>query len=285
MAERPLFFGAIANHLGVVESVLARIPGTRQAAPERLGVHGHAFAIRGCGVQSSRPGGLVTWVAGVVAGDSSGASTSAARAALAAYERWQAECFQRLDGNFCLAVHEPGLGRIRLTTDVTGAKSLFFSVEPSMERAEVVVFGSSAMEVLRAAALPAVASATALQRYLRRGALAGSKETLLRRVHALRRRHYLEIVSGTSLQVREVPFPQDEEVSATVGTLEDEAQRLRDELLQSVSTQARRAGNVAVAGSGGIDSSGILGCLGRVREIAPLHIYSYLQRPPAIPEE
>jgi asparagine synthase (glutamine-hydrolysing) len=285
MAERSLFFGAIAHHRDVLESVLARIAHTRETVPERLGVHGHAFAIRGSGARSSPSSGLRAWLAGIAAIGSSDTSTSATQTALAAYERWQTGCFQRLDGNFCLAVHEPALGRIRLAADVTGAKSLFFSVEPSMDRPEVVVFGSSAMEVLRAAALPAVASAAALQRYLRRGALAGSKETLLRRVHALRRGHYLEIVSGISLQVREAPFPQDEEIAPTVGTLEDAAQCLRDGLLQSVSTHARGAGNIAVAGSGGIDSSGILGCLGQVREIAPLHIYSYLQRPPAIPQQ
>jgi asparagine synthase (glutamine-hydrolysing) len=285
MAESPGFFGAIANHQGALESALARLPRAGQTVPQQLGVHGHVFAIRGSGGRLS-PDGSRAWVAGVVASGASDASNGASRAALAAYGQGQAECFQRLDGNFCFAVHEPALGRIRLTADVTGAKSLFFSVEPSMEQPEVIVFGSSAMEVLRAAALPAVASASALQRYLRRGALAGSSETLLNRVYALRRRHYLEIVGAASMQVREVPFPQDEETSATVGTLEDEAQRLRDVLLKSVATHARGAGNVAVACSGGIDSSGILGCLGQVRGIAePLHIYSYLQRPPAIPAQ
>ena len=103
-------------------------------------------------------------------------------------------------------------------------------------------------------------------------------------VNALRRRHYLEVVPGPPMSVRQIGFPEPASVAASSATLEERALELRSLLSRTIAAQAGSA-KVAVALSGGIDSSGILACLGSARSAGePLSAFSYLQRAPAMPD-
>jgi len=229
------------------------------------------------------PGSVVAWLCGNVV---SGArfQTTPAQAVVSGYKQWAAECFSRLDGNFCTAIYDPAFRGLRIARDLGGSKPLFYAGSLSRTGAHSAVFGSSAMEVLRAAGLPAIAHPSLVHRYLSQGALAGFSQTLLQGVLSLRRGHYLELGQATAFSVREVEFPLDTGVHDGDRTLEERGEELRNLLLGTIAAQSAGR-NTAVALSGGIDSSGILACLRRVTPRGePLRVYSYLPARPEVPD-
>jgi asparagine synthase (glutamine-hydrolysing) len=272
MARPAGFFGAIAPPSSRLELLLQRAD--RHRGVHRLVLDTAQAAI--CGAFSGASPGCIAWVAGHLVGT--------AQAARSAYERWGTQGFARLDGNFCLAIYDAELRGFRIAADLAGTKPLFYCVASGEEGDEALVFGSSATEVLRAAAIPAVAHAPSLERYLGRGALAGFSETLFQGVSALRRNHYLEVLAGSPMRIRQVAFPEEAAQAIGVASLDDRASELRSVLLRTVDAQAG-AGNTAVALSGGIDSSGLLAGLRSARGPGEaLSAFTYSQQTPAPPE-
>jgi asparagine synthase (glutamine-hydrolysing) len=312
MAEIRGFFGAISNCLPVLETVIQRVSPARRQNLSRVylganglpifrsgerepGEIGSAAIFADCSAalprhesrsldEALQPAVPLAWVAGNLAGAGHDVPAgSPAQIARAAYERGEAGCFARLDGNFCVAIYDPKLRGFRVASDLAGTRPLFYAIATSTTNIQTIIFGSSAMEVLRASALPTVANARALQRYMTRGVLAGYSDTLLQGVRALRRNHYLEIVPSAPMRIRQLLFPYDHDMRANEATLHERAEELRGLLLSTVSAQSGSK-NVAVALSGGIDSSGIVACLRHLRgPKEPLNAFFYLQRDPALP--
>ena len=161
--------------------------------------------------------------------------------------------------------------------DAAGTKPVFYSC------AENFVFGSSAMEVLRASGMAAVANPGALLRYLRDGTISGASDTLFEGVHALRGGRYLESVPGRPPRLLLIGSPsrRREHPRASFVQATEDLQRL---LLETVKLQSQGS-SVGVALSGGIDSSGIAACLrAALGPRAPLPAFSFAHRYPQLPE-
>ncbi len=194
-----------------------------------------------------------------------------------AYRRWGVECFARLNGNYSGAIFDPDLGRLLVARDAAGTKPVFYSV------AGTFVFGSSALEVLRASGRRAVASPRVLLRYLVSGRPDGQEETLLEGVRAIPASHCIEVVPGGLPSVGRVTAAIGADLPLTPRSFANASQELRRLLLETVRAQSSGT-KVGVALSGGIDSSGLLACLREaLGPTEPVQAFSFVHEHAALP--
>lgn len=195
-----------------------------------------------------------------------------------AYRKWGTGCFTRLNGNFAVAIFDPGLPGFILARDSGGTKPLFYSL------GDCFVFGSSASEVLRASGIPAAANPHALLRYLAIGAVGGETETLFQGVCAVPGSHFLEVVPGGAPKVCPIPCGIHTGPRDAPASLDQASEELRCLLLETIKAQSSGK-QTGVAVSGGIDSSGVIaGLREAVDPSQPLHAFCYVHGHPAMPE-
>jgi asparagine synthase (glutamine-hydrolysing) len=166
------------------------------------------------------------------------------------------------DGNFVLLrASDHGF---RVQRDRLGAHPLY-AVTCRESGAELLLLGSSPTELLRAAGQPAQVERDALQRFLAVGTVAGRSCTLFHGVQELARDCAWE-VGGDGIAPRRVALAPLAPHPAADGGYAERVDALRDEL--RASAQLFDGPGAAVALSGGIDSSGLLATLTRVRGAA-----------------
>jgi asparagine synthase (glutamine-hydrolysing) len=170
-------------------------------------------------------------------------------------------------------------GRVlRVAADVGGSKPIFYASEASTG---ALVFGESATQVLIAAGRDARVNAGVLRKFLASGRLAGDSQTLFEAVRAIPRGGWLE-ARDTSLTVSTAREP-DEPTVPDGRSLEDSADELRALLMQAVANMSRD-GRIAVALSGGIDSSGLLACAAKQCSDRPVEAFCYACDPGDVPK-
>jgi asparagine synthase (glutamine-hydrolysing) len=204
-------------------------------------------------------------------------SPSPADVLRAAYGRWGVGCLDRLSGNYSLAIFDVDAGRLVLSRDAAGTKPLYYSV------GNVIVFGASAAEVLRASGQRAIASPRALWRYLQTGRTGGTEETLFQGVGALSAGHRIEVSRPDRPVVSSGQAAIESQTTADARPLAEAAEELRTLVLRVVGAQWSEG--AAVALSGGLDSSGILSAARTsAGTSAPLRAVSFDHDHPALPE-
>jgi len=298
------FFGAYSDNRGAMEAIFQRLSGARQKSMLRIPAdrgesadHQSAragqpswsalFPIPCVALGSAHDSGItassrtmVSFV-GHLASPVEGIGISIvtpAEVVRIAYGRWGVGCFARLNGNFSVAIYDPKLPGFIVARDVAGTKPVFYSF------ANNFIFGSSAVEVLRASGMPPVANPRALFRYLLYGAVAGEENTLFDGVYALPGACYVEAVPGCAPVVRPIPFGNNIDPANVPASFAQSSRELRCLLLETVRAQSfgRR---IAVPLSGGIDSSGIAACLrAAMYPGEPLHAFCFVHGHPALPE-
>ena len=197
----------------------------------------------------------------------------------AAYKKWGVACFARLSGNFSVAILDPVLPGFVIARDAAGTQPIFYSC------AKYCIFGSSAIEVLQASGMPAIANPRALYRYLNDGSVSGEKETLFDGVYELPAAHYLEAIIGCPPRILPLPANPNAEPCNVAVSFDQYSEELRWRLLETVKAQSLGR-TTGVSLSGGIDSSSIMACLRSVTTPSePLHAFCYVHGHSALPVE
>lgn len=186
-----------------------------------------------------------------------GAAVSDAGLLLEAYRRWGATCTDHLLGDFAFAVWDATARQLLCAVDPLGMKQVHY-----FRSGPLLVFGSDAFQVLRHPAVPRELDEGEIAAYL--GGLSEHPErSFFAAVHRLAPGHRL-IATPESFRIerywqpapREIVYRRDEEY----------AEHFRELFQQAVTDRLRTvAGSVAVAMSGGLDSTAVAAVAHRAR--------------------
>ncbi len=199
---------------------------------------------------------------------------------LRAYARWGEAALLRLDGMFAFAILDTVANELFLARDPFGIKPLYY----------VTLSGSGfafASEIRPLLTLPGVSRRIApeeLYRYLRFGQCDDGTATMFADVKSLLPAHSLKIDLNRPSDVSPQRYWQLPEPAVRSISLDDAAEQLRETFAESVRLRLRSDVPIAVALSGGIDSSAIV-CAVREQFAGELHAFSYIADDPAPSEE
>ena len=173
---------------------------------------------------------------------------------LAAYAHWGAECLAHLSGMFAFAIADLGRQEVFLARDPFGIKPLFYTSMPS-----AFAFASEPGPLI--AYLPRRRiNGNRLEEYLRVGTADGGGDSFFEGIWQLPQAHFLRIAL-TKWPLQE-PEPERywrlSAVSANKISLDDAVEQFRNLFLDSVRLHLRSDVPIAIATSGGVDSSSIL---------------------------
>jgi asparagine synthase (glutamine-hydrolysing) len=239
-------------HLGAFE----RAGGIRPAfghTPEA------AVAIDGC-VTNARE------VLGALAGSVHDGSSLDLQAARLAYEAWGDDCLAKLDGPFGMALVDRSKGRLLLSRDKLGEKSLYYWIDPADG---TVIFGSEVKAILAHPSVRAELDPEGLALYLAFGYIPGPR-TLFRGIHKL--------LPGERL-TRDSLAPASRakywRLPAIADGVTDEGYcigRLRELFMRGLEAYVNGCDTVGVFLSGGVDSSIIVAGL---RELGVPRVHTF----------
>ena len=173
-----------------------------------------------------------------------------------AYSAWGEACFERFNGQFAIAILDPGNRRLVLARDRVGIVPLF------LRRAEGrLVFGSEIKAILRAPLLhpgpdPQQVAARIGLPYKLNG---GPGATLYRGVRAVRPGEYLVFGLADLREAAAFYWRADSFERRATGSFVEAKERLRDLLVDSVRLRLRTDRKLAFILSGGVDSPSVLG--------------------------
>lgn len=199
---------------------------------------------------------------------------------LRAYVRWGEGALSRLIGMYAFAVLDTVANELFLARDPFGIKPLYYANLPG----EGLAFASEVRPLLEIPGVSRRIAPAELYRYLRFGRCDDSPQTLFADISTLPPAHSLRIdlnrpSAASPQRYWAVPPPSPEMISPS-----DAAARLRETFVDSVRLHMRSDVPVAVALSGGIDSSAIA-FAAREHFSGELHAFSYIAADPAPSEE
>ncbi len=182
------------------------------------------------------------------------AGDSDARLALAAYDRWGTECAERLNGDFAIAVFDPGHQRLLLARDAIGVRPLCYHHHPG----RVIGFGSEIKALFALPGFRAEADLDGLADCLLLGhrPLDRQDVTCFRGVQALPPAH-VAVITPQRITIRRY-WDFDRGATVRLRAFSDYVEAFHDVFGKAVRRRARAAAPVAVSVSGGLDSSSIL---------------------------
>lgn len=178
-------------------------------------------------------------------------SASDTEVILKAYQTWGADCVERLNGMFALAIHDAAAGQLFLARDRAGEKPLFFHLDQSTRELR---FASELKALLADPAMPRRLDPRSLELFLTMGFVPGDRCILagyakLPPASAL----VLDLATGAVRQWRYWTPPAA--VSTTPLSAEALADALQTRLAAAVGRQLVADVPVGVLLSGGVDSS------------------------------
>ncbi len=199
---------------------------------------------------------------------------------LRGYVRWGPAVLTRLVGMFAFAVLDTVANELFLARDPFGIKPLYYAALPG----EGLAFASEVRPLLAVPGVSRRVCPAETYRYLRFGRCDDGAETLFTGIKSLLPAHYMRIDLGrpavaSAEKYWQLPSPEPEAISPA-----DAAARLRETFVDSVRLHLRSDVPVAIALSGGIDSSAIA-CAAREHFSGDLHAFSYIAAEPAPSEE
>jgi asparagine synthase (glutamine-hydrolysing) len=169
---------------------------------------------------------------------------------LRAYARWGAECVERLDGMFSLALFDRERATLLLARDRLGIKPLYYSMGP-----QGIVFSSEVRALLATRVVGRALSPEGLRSYLEFGSVA-DPHTLLEDVKSLLPGHVLEWRGGQGTTRRYWALPDG--VSREI-SFDEAVEELSFCLRRAVTSHLAADVPLGVFLSGGIDSSAVTG--------------------------
>jgi asparagine synthase (glutamine-hydrolysing) len=187
-------------------------------------------------------------------------SASDTEVILAAYREWGADCLERLNGMFAIALFDAGRARLLLARDRVGEKPLYY-----LQRNGTIRFASELKALFADASLPRVLDAEAFDAYLADG-FVPPERSMIAGIVKLPPAHALEfdLANGHSRSFRywNLPAPPDESTAVDEGSLLDELER---RFAAAVRRQLVADVPVGVLLSGGVDSSLVTALAARAR--------------------
>ena len=172
---------------------------------------------------------------------------------LAAYQRWGTECFSRVEGEFAIAVFDGPRQQLTLARDPIGCRPLYY-----WTNGRTCVFAPEIKAILIHPEMVPRANEDLLADHLCRNRLAYEDygETFFQNIFAvLPGRRVTVSAARTECQTF---WDFDTESDVSFPSYSDYAERLRELLFQAVKRRLRSADPVAIAVSGGLDSSVVL---------------------------
>jgi asparagine synthase (glutamine-hydrolysing) len=188
-----------------------------------------------------------------LAGDAPDEGAADSTLVLAAWRLWGMTSLARLEGDFALALFDARAQRVVLARDPVGCRPLYYWIDD-----KTLVFATEIKAILAHPDVPArpnddlLADAFLLDRlpYDDEG------ETFFAGIHAVLPGCWLRVAPRHSRSGQFWDF--DPRAQLRLASYDDYADRLRELLIQSVRRRLRSAHPVAVAASGGLDSSVVL---------------------------
>lgn len=182
---------------------------------------------------------------------------------LQAYREWGEDCLARLDGMFAFAIWDGARGRLFCARDRLGIKPFYYATPPG-----AFVFASEIKALLAYPGVAAVADDEAAVAFLAHSNCDYGERTLLRTVKALPPAHALTVDAATG-QVATRAYWQLVPQAPNGG---GDGQRLEGlRTLLEETTRRHLVSDVRVGSclSGGLDSSTIVGLIGKIRREQP----------------
>jgi len=172
---------------------------------------------------------------------------------LAAYQRWGTECFSRVEGEFAIAVFDGPRQQLTLARDPIGCRPLYY-----WTNGRTCVFAPEIKAILIHPEVVPRANEDLLADYLCRDRLAYEDygETFFQNIFAVLPGRRVT-VSAARIEWQTF-WDFDTESDVSFPSYSDYAERLRELLFQAVGRRLRSAEPVAIAVSGGLDSSVVL---------------------------
>ena len=182
---------------------------------------------------------------------------------LNAYAAWGDACLDRLEGMFAFALWDNAARRLFCARDRLGIKPLYYTIAPG--------YFAFASEIKAFTALPgwtARANDDAIVGFLMHANCDYGERTVFRDVVALPPAHALDVGAGAPhVSVRRYWSPQPS--GETPGRDEDRVEELRQALTRTVRKHLISDVRVGSCLSGGLDSSTVVGVMGRIQRDEP----------------
>jgi asparagine synthase (glutamine-hydrolysing) len=177
---------------------------------------------------------------------------------LHAYTEWGDGCLSRLDGMFAFAVWDDAKGRLLCARDRLGIKPFYYATPRGY-----FVFASEIKALLEFPGCERQADHRAVVRFLVHGNCDYAEQTLFHGVRALPAAHFM-IVDGATGQTSIQPYWNLDLETRREHSDDAHIEQLRGVLLASVRTHLISDVRVGSCLSGGLDSSTLVGLIGKV---------------------
>lgn len=183
-----------------------------------------------------------------------------------AFIAWGEACFNRVEGDYCLAIYDPKSRELLLARDHVGFKPLFY-----VQTGDYLAFASEATALLELPGINGAVDSDSLHASLLNDAIPANR-TYFRDVSRLPAASVLRCRDGRQ-RVRRYWSFSDIEPDVSIGEQEASAE-LRRLLSEAVSVRSRSYGGLASELSGGLDSSTITSLLALQGHTHPTRCYS-----------
>jgi len=184
---------------------------------------------------------------------------------LRAYEAWDVECLDHINGMFAFAIWDAPRRRLFAARDRLGKKPLFYHARPGR-----FVFGSEMKSILGYGGIDRDIDPHALDEFLSTGFI-GAPRTILRSIRKLPPAHYL-LLEGDRITIRpywDVTF----EVREPERTEEERIEKLEHLFREAVRRRMISDAPLGAFLSGGIDSSAVVGMMAELSD-RPVKTYT-----------
>jgi asparagine synthase (glutamine-hydrolysing) len=209
------------------------------------------------------------------------ASSSDTEVLLHAYAQWGISALLRLEGMFSFALLDAPRNKLLLVRDFFGIKPLFYSQFESS-----FYFASEIPALLQMSGVDRKANPTRVFEHLNYWTTDQGEDTFFASVKRLPAAHYMEINLTDIGNTRCVRYWDIERGNTLEISLPEAAQRVRELFLESVALHLRSDVPVAVALSGGTDSSSVvMGARRLLGSTADLATVSFISSDPQMCEE
>ena len=177
-----------------------------------------------------------------------------------AYEQWDTNCFQKLNGMFAFALWDQCKRIMLIARDNFGIKPLYYHHDKNL-----LAFASEIKPLLLHPNIRVTPNEQVIEEYVRHGAVdQDPDETFFKEVSRLRAAHYLVITPEGSVSMNAYWRPQ---ISRSINgeEKEREVEELRRRFLTAIRRQLVSDVPLGTCLSGGIDSSSIVSAIDQVR--------------------
>ena len=180
---------------------------------------------------------------------------------LEAFRRWGADCLDRLNGEFAMAIFDADRQQLVLARDPVGCRPLYY-----WTNGNTFVFGSEIKTILTHPDVPSRPNTDLIGEYFVRDRLSydDDGETFFEEIRAVLPGQRLTVAAGGLTATRFWDFDPESVVRFT--SYSDYAEQLRELLFQAVKRRLRTTRPAGVAVSGGLDSSIVLCVADRLRK-------------------